>query len=249
MEERRRAILAYLVTHTRATVEELNELFPGTSAMTIRRDLDHLEQEGEVIRIHGGAMLNPARTLQEAQYGVREVENRDEKARVATLAVQQLGDTRSIYIDAGTTCMEFARLLSGSGLLVTTSGANIAAELAGRNPDMTVTMLGGSLNPRSLAVSGSQSIAQVQNINIDTAVMCTSGYAPGAGFSNGHIGESELKRAVIAKARRVILLMDGTKLGRTLPYTFARPEDVDIIICDRNPGDAAGGIPEEKIIY
>ncbi|MBR3691191.1 MAG: DeoR/GlpR transcriptional regulator [Clostridia bacterium] len=249
MEERRRAILAYLVSHGRASVEELNDLFPGTSAMTIRRDLDYLEQAGEVIRIHGGAMLNPARILQEAQYGVREVENREAKDRIARLAADILGDTRSIYIDAGTTCMEFARQLSAGGLLVTTSGANIAAELAGRNPDMTVTMLGGSLNPRSLAVSGSQSIEQVRNINIDTAVMCTSGYAPGAGFSNGHIGESELKRAVIAKARRVILLMDGTKLGKTLPYTFARPEDVDIIICDRDPGEGASGIPEEKLLF
>lgn len=249
MEERRRAILAYLRAHGRATVEELNELFPDTSAMTIRRDLDYLDQAGEVIRVHGGAMLNPARGIQEAQYGIREVENRDAKIRIAELTLSLLRDTRTIYIDAGTTCMEFARRLGDGELLVTTSGANIAAELAGRNPGMSVTMLGGSLSPRSLAVSGSQSIAQLAHMNIDTAVMCTSGYSPDAGFSNGHIGESELKRAVIAKARRVIMLADMAKFGRTLPYTFAMPSEVDVLVCDRDPGEAAAGIAREIICY
>lgn len=249
MEERRRAIQNYLLTHGRATVEELNVLFPGTSAMTIRRDLDYLEQIGAVIRVHGGAMLNPARTTQEAQYGVREVENPEGKLRIAQKAAELLGDTRSVYIDAGTTCMELARMLVDRNLLVTTPAANIGAQLASHNPHMTVTQLGGVVNPRSLAASGMQSLEQIKHINIDLAVMCTSGYSAESGFSNGHIDEAELKRTVIAKARRVILLIDRDKFGRTLPYTFAWPDDVDLLVCDGDPGEAARGIDRSKILF
>ena len=72
----------------------------------------------------------------------------------------------------------------------------------------------------------------MDSVNIDTAVLSTTGYSEKGGFSVGSYTECMLKRKVIQKAGRVILLMDRSKLGRTLPFTFAELEDIDVFICD-----------------
>lgn len=63
-------------------------------------------------------------------------------------------------------------------------------------------------------------------------MLSTTGYSEKGGFSVGSYTECMLKRKVIQKAGRVILLMDRSKLGRTLPFTFAELEDIDVFICD-----------------
>lgn len=250
MEERRGILKSYILEHSRATVEQLNALFPDTSSMTIRRDLDVLEQSGSIIRIHGGAMANPAFGLDEELYGIREVENSEAKRHIAHIAVSLAADLRSIYIDAGTTAMEFARQLPDCDLLVTTPGANIGMELAARNTRMAVTLLGGNISRKSFAASGSISMRQLESINIDTAFMCTSGFAPQSGFTNGNAQESELKRFVMSKARRVIMMVDSSKFGKTLPYTFAKPENIDLLITEREPeGEIAAQFQKVKLIY
>ncbi len=249
VEERRKALLAYLYTHGRATTEEMALLFPDVSAMTIRRDLEHLEKTGEVLRVYGGAVLNPSQFKEEALYGDREVRSRGAKEAIARRAMELIGDVRSLYVDAGTTCMEFARLLPEREFSVVTPGANIAAAIAARNARAAVTLLGGAVSPKSLAASGSEALAQLGRMNVDTAVMCASGYSAKTGFTNGHVGESELKRAVIAKARRVIMLLDSGKFGSTLTYTFAGPEDVDVLVCEKDPGEAAAGIDAAKLVF
>lgn len=62
--------------------------------------------------------------------------------------------------------------------------------------------------------------------------MATSGFSVNSGFTSGSQSESLLKRKVIDKAAQIVLLMDHTKLGRSLPFTFAHLDDVDVLICD-----------------
>ncbi len=72
----------------------------------------------------------------------------------------------------------------------------------------------------------------MERLNIDTAVMACSGFDIDAGFTSGSFSEQELKRAVIKKARRVFMLMDSSKIMRSMPFTFARFADIDALICD-----------------
>ena len=69
-------------------------------------------------------------------------------------------------------------------------------------------------------------------MNIDTAFVATSGFTLRDGFSCGDYYESELKKTIIRKAQRVVMLIDRSKLNRTLPYTFARPANIDVLITD-----------------
>jgi DeoR/GlpR family transcriptional regulator of sugar metabolism len=107
-------------------------------------------------------------------------------------------------------------------------------ELA-KNGANTVNLIGGAVNPVNMCVSGADSLARLKDLNIDLAFVASSAFAPEDGFSCGNADERRLKRFVVEKAKRTVVLMDQTKLGRSMPYTFARPDEVDILILDAAP--------------
>ncbi|NMP36517.1 MAG: DeoR/GlpR transcriptional regulator [Clostridiales bacterium] len=241
--ERRKEIQELADTHSHVTLKELEEKYPGVSSMTLRRDLEHLERLGAVIRVKGGAVSVRQIAAQSGEDGVepaywtRAVQNGDAKIKIGRLACRYLDEGRSVYIDAGTTAMSMAQQLPPMRLSVFTSGPNIALELINR-AGMAVSLVGGNLNRDNLALSGSGAQEFMADINIDLAFMAASGFSISGGFSCGNRSECDLKKLVISKARKVIILMDSTKVDKTLPFTFADVSDADVLICNK-PLDSA----------
>lgn len=232
--ERRNRIREYIDTHREVTLEELTALC-GCSSMTIWRDLNQLEQEGYIKRTLKGAIsLRMIQPDMEGGYGLRASQNILGKQRIAQAAVERLGDGGSIFLDAGSTVMEVAKLLPNHHYSIITSGANIAIELS-QKVSCNVVCLGGQIGANTLSFSGPISESALAGMNIDTALMAASGYEAGAGFFNGSPSEQHLKHMVIEKASRVIMLMDLTKIGKRLTFTFAQMKDVDTLICDGTP--------------
>ena len=64
--------------------------------------------------------------------------------------------------------------------------------------------------------------------------MATSGFSLESNFTTGNLNESELKSAIIKKARKVIMLMDSSKIDKNMPYTFANLKDIDILISEKD---------------
>lgn len=94
------------------------------------------------------------------------------------------------------------------------------------------------INRDNISISGNQALKFLADINIDVAFICPSGLSLKDGFTCGNYPECELKRMVIEKARKIVILMDRSKLGRTLPYTFCQLDNVNTIITDdRLPDD------------
>ncbi|MBP7401010.1 MAG: DeoR/GlpR transcriptional regulator [Clostridia bacterium] len=237
-EERRREINAYLQSRGMATLAELTERFPGVSGMTIRRDLEKLERDGELVRIRGGARsLANLSLIREAAYTQRSAENHDAKSVIAEKAVRLVTPGHSLYIDAGTTCTAFAKRLETENLFVLTPAPNVALELA-RNPDVTVMMTGGQLNRDTFMLTGFNAVEYVKTLNIQVAFMGASAFSVRDGFTCGYFAEAELKKLIVKKAQKVVILMDSSKFGRCLPYTFARAAAVDVLVTDSVP-DAA----------
>lgn len=233
MKERQAAIKRYLETRGEASIGQLAEAFSEWSEMTIRRDLEFLEQKRYLIRTKGGARILPGHYgVSEDVYGERENRNYQQKQEIGRKAAKLIDPGSGIYLDAGSTAMALARQLPDSNLAVITNAPNIALEIAVKKKDPTVILLGGTLSRKTISISGSSVIAQLQDLNIDTAFISTSGYTEGAGFSCGNQHECELKRAVIARARRVVMLFDSSKFGTLLPFTFARLEEIDVIVGD-----------------
>lgn len=241
MKNKRRDMLkGYILDKGEVHLKELEKLFPDVSSMTLRRDLNYLEEKGYILRIRGGAKsINRVPGAQEDVFSQRAMEFTEEKMKIASKALSFVERGRSIFIDSGTTTMCLAKIIPDDNYSILTSGPNIGLEIL-KNHKPSVSLIGGQLSRNNLSTSGMISLELIRKINIDIAFMATSGFSLESGFTIGDLNESNLKKAVIKKARKNILLMDVSKLDKNLPFTFAVLKDIDILITDRD----ASEIPE-----
>jgi len=231
--QRREIINAYIQNKGEVKLKELEKLFPEVSTMTLRRDLNYLESKGQIIRVRGGAKsINLFSNLKEDMYNLRAMENVEAKMKIARKALAFVERGRSYFIDSGTTTMCLAKVLPDEDLSILTSGPNIALEII-KNNNPSVTLVGGQLSRNNLSTSGANSLNFIKDINVDIAFMAASGFSLEYGFTCGDYNECELKKAIIRKARKVILLMDVSKIDKNMPFTFAYLKEIDVLICDK----------------
>lgn len=227
-------IREYIEKHGKATYQELQELLPNVSNMTIRRDLSLLEEENVVIRIRNGAYsVDEISKKTEEQFIHRFSYNVNEKKEIAEKTIKFLDTDTCIFIDSGSTTLYFAKELPNENYYIVTNAINVATELMRKNLP-TVTLLGGDVSRNNLVTVGASTLDFLRRINIETAVMTTTGFSLENGFSCGAQGEADIKSAVIAKARKVVMLLDSSKVNKNLPYTFADIQDVDCLVVDKN---------------
>lgn len=213
--------------------KELEALFPDVSPMTVRRDTIYLEKQNELLRVRGGVRgIKFIASSVEDNFFTRSLEYVDEKTRIARAAMRFVFDGRAIFIDAGSTASEFAKLFSGRRVSVVTTSPNVAIELS-RVQGPAVTLVGGMLNRENLSIAGTQAIDFLKSVNLDVAFLSSSGYSPDSGFTCGNYYDCEIKKFIISKVRQVVMMMDCSKLDKVLPYTFCTEEDVNILITDR----------------
>ncbi len=232
--ERQQHILEMLRQKGEVQLQQLKDFFPGVSVMTLRRDLTYMENEGYLIRTHGGAVsANRVASISgdEDAYSRRVSENIEAKLKIADKALSLAETGRSMYFDAGSTVMCLARLLPDDGFNIVTSGANTALELV-KKQKTSVVSLGGLINRNTLSASGPSAMAMLDSINIDVAFMSASGFSMESGFTVSNVYESELKKKVVSRSKKVVLLMDTGKINRNMTFTFANLEAVDIWVAE-----------------
>ncbi len=211
--------------------------FSKVSEMTLRRDLEYLDQQKKIIRIHGGARSVDVVIGTDDLFSKRSMRNADAKKQIAQKAAGLLKPNTSVYLDSGTTATELARVFPDGKYLIFTNSLSCAAELA-RLKEAQVCLLGGRLNAFSLSVNGTRSIAFLEDMNFDIAFMGATGYVSEKGFTCGAEEEYLLKREVIRRSKKVAVLMDSKKVGFASTFTMARLKDVHVIISDGMLDDA-----------
>ncbi|HHW00838.1 MAG TPA: DeoR/GlpR transcriptional regulator [Clostridiaceae bacterium] len=232
--ERQKRILQLIENKGEVQLQQLKDLFPEVSMMTLRRDLISLENDGHLIRTYGGAIsVKKVSDIngEEDAYSRRAQENVEAKMKIAEKALPLVEKGRSIYFDAGSTLMCLAKILPDDSFSIVTSSANISLELV-KKLSTSIVVLGGHLNRNTLSMSGPNAISLLDTINIDLAFMSASGFSIDNGFTISNIYECELKRKVIKRAKKVIVLMDTSKINKDLAFTFANLEDVNIWVCE-----------------
>ena len=243
---RKQKITEYINEKGVASIKELNAFFPEVSVMTIHRDLEKLEQEGVIIRTRGGAISGKRQlSSSETSLTTRESTNPDAKMIIAKKAVSFIEEGNSIFIDAGTTALALAREMPDIKLNIFTSAPNIAVELS-RLELPNIYMCGGMLNKANQAVSGSATLEMLKDVNITVAFIGASGYSTEAHFTCGKEEEKQVKQLVMAKAFKNIILMDDSKVGQVLPFTFGKLEDTDVVISNGKLPREMVGRAEEK---
>ena len=231
--ERREAIKELLQSKPFVSLHELEGMFPMVSSMTLRRDIEYFEQQGEAIKVRGGARsMKFITTSMEDSFSLRLSENMTAKEKIVAKAIEMLETGRSLFIDSGTTMMRLASLLPDERLTITTTGPNIALELIKKQLPI-VNIVGGMVGRDNISVSGNQALRFLADINIDIAFIVPSGMSAVNGLTSGNYSECELKKLIVEKSRKVVVLMDTSKLDKILPYTFADISAIDVIITDK----------------
>lgn len=234
---RRDIVREILLSKPFTSLTELEERFPDVSSMTLRRDIEYFESQGEVIKVRGGARAMRFITLsKEDTFYQRASENTAAKGRIADKAAGFLETGRSIFFDSGSTVMQLVSRLPEEKLTISTTDPNIALSLI-QKEQVVVNIVGGNLSRNNLSLSGEAALDYVEKTNIDVAFISPSGFSLDCGFTSGNSNESRLKNAVIKKARFVVMMVEAGKIGKSMPYTFGRLADADVFITDRDPSD------------
>ncbi len=243
---RREIIREMLAQQPFVSLKELTERFPELSSMTLRRDIEYFENQGECIKVRGGARsMKFITTSMEESFNLRLHANSGAKEAIAEKAAEMIEPGRSIFLDSGTTVLKLAALIGDERLTITTSGPNVALELLKKNMPI-VNIVGGMINRDNISVSGTQAMQYMEDINIDIAFLTPSGLTYENGFTCGNYSECEFKQLIIRKARRVVLLMDSSKIDKSRPHTVARMGDIDAVILNREPPVRIAELAREK---
>jgi DeoR family fructose operon transcriptional repressor len=210
--ERHQQILATARAHGRVEVAELARDLAVTPE-TVRRDLTALERRGMLRRVHGGA-IPVERLAAERRVEDRESHESAQKDRIARAALDELPDGGSIIIDAGTTTSRLAQLLPDDReFTVVTNSVPVASVLVAR-PGITLHLLGGVVRARTYAAVGDWTKTQIGDVFADVVFLGTNGISVERGLTTPDFAEASVKRALVAAARRTVVLADHTKFGR-----------------------------------
>ncbi len=227
--ERRERVKQIVRSRRAVRVEELKEEL-GVSTATIRRDLHELEEAGELRRVHGGAISVDASPI-EARFEAKAATNPVEKQRIARRAAAMVEPDAKIYLDAGSTCLELAKLLAArTDITIVTNSLPAINELAGAGPRLIV--IGGELRPLSQALVGPLSTKVLDELYLDQAFVGTFSLSLDAGLTTTDPAEAFTKGYVLSRTREAVLLVDGSKLGTRSFAHAGHLDQVDVVITD-----------------
>jgi DeoR/GlpR family transcriptional regulator of sugar metabolism len=230
--ERIEEIAELLDKRGKLSLEQLETYFPNVSQMTLRRDLFQLEQAGKIIRVRGGAMsVKEVQKVSGEPYTKKSAINSSEKIEIAQKAAGLIDEGCSLFIDGGTTALYLAKEMPDVNVSVFTNGLAVAIELA-QKKNLKVTVLGGQVMSENLSTASPVAKAYFTDTNFELAIISAAAFTPENGFSCGSQVEADLLKIVRTKAKSLYMMLDSSKIGKIMPYTFARVEDIDVLITD-----------------
>jgi DeoR/GlpR family transcriptional regulator of sugar metabolism len=238
-----------------ARVSDLTQRL-GVSDMTIRRDLEVLARDGLVEKVHGGAVLPGTPTGHEPGFEAKLESDRSEKNAIARAAAQLVRPGTAIAVTAGATTLALAqRLLDVPGLTIVTNSLRVMSAFNGtRGLDGSAdsVVLTGGVRTATDALVGPVADLTIRSLHFDLLFLGCYGFDADAGLTTPNLAEAETNRTFIRVARRVVLLADHTKWGLVSLSSFARLNEVDVLVTDdMMPADAraevAGAVGE--VVY
>jgi DeoR/GlpR family transcriptional regulator of sugar metabolism len=232
--ERRDAILRALQAGGAVRVSDLAvEL--DVSEMTVRRDLDAMDAQNLLRKVHGGAVSRHNRG-EEPWSSVKAAQQRAEKAAIATAAAATVEDGMTIAISAGTTTTELARRLRHrSSITVITNSVSVFSVLtdpAADGGDAPQVYLSGGVRTPSDALVGPIADAAIAAFRVDAAYLGVHGFDPDAGLTTPNIAEAQTNRTMIGISDQLIVVADHTKFGEIGANVFAPLRRVDTMVVD-----------------
>jgi DeoR family fructose operon transcriptional repressor len=209
--ERKRLIIEVLAKSDLAYLADLAEV-TGASDSTVRRDVDELVKEGEVVALRGGAVRLNQRIV-ELPTAVKAEINKDDKIAIAAAAARQVVDGETIYLDAGTTAVQMMPFLTGLSLHIVTSNTHLLSLVP--ESGISITVLAGDYLASTGSIVGSLTEDLLRRMFFDKAFIGASGVSTQAGVTTFDVREAMKKQIVHANSAESFVLVDHTKFGRS----------------------------------
>lgn len=209
------------------------------SEVTIRNDLEKLEEKNILIRARGGA-IKLDRVSTDFSISDKHKQHSEEKKRIGKAAAQFILDGETIILDSGTTTMEIVRNLPKTiSLTVISNALNIANQLS-EHPDVNLIIPGGILRKKSLSLVGSAAEESFRNFYCDKLFLAVDGIDATYGLSTPNLEEAQINRVMIAISKQVIVVTDSSKFHKRCLAFISPLNNIDMVITD------SGILPEDK---
>ncbi len=225
VDDRRSAIIALLEQYGKLKIAEIAKHF-SVSALTIRRDLQYLEQMDIISRRYGEAiLLNPLNT----SFSSTQLQS---KLAIAQKAASLVSDNDTIFLNTSSTAlMLLSHLLAENVTVITNNAKAVNTEV---KPDVTVIMTGGQLHQTKKSLVGDFAVHNLKQVSAQIAFIGCSGISPEAGISTSVIQEGSVNLQMIEQASRVVVLADHSKIGHIGSYRYSDLSVINTLICDES---------------
>lgn len=208
----------------------------GVSEMTVRRDLEALDERGVVRRVHGGAVPVPSRSY-EPPYAMRAVRQSEAKQRIGKVCADLLDEGETVFLDVGTTTEAVAEALRGRrNLTIITSSLRVASILADEE-QLRIICLGGTVRPGERSLVGFMTMQGMAELYPDVCVFGVGGIEVEAGLTEFSLEDAAVKRAAIKRGRRTLVVADQSKIGAVAFASIGPVSEVDVLVTDAPPNN------------
>jgi DeoR/GlpR family transcriptional regulator of sugar metabolism len=233
--ERQNRIVQILSERQRLSIAEVCETF-SISEATARRDLETLDTDGKIQRVHGGAIALKAYPP-EAPILLRREEHLAEKARIGRAAAALIQDGDTIFLGSGTTVLEVARhLREHKHLTVITNSLPVLNTLASQEA-ITVIGLGGILRDSELSFIGHIAEQTLAEVHADKVILGSRAISIEYGLMHEYLPETQTDRAILKAGRQIIVVADHSKFGHAATVLLAPLTVVHTIVTDEHAPD------------
>src|ERR1700744_704665 len=231
-EERLKYIISQINIHNKVLSADLSTKL-CVSEDTVRRDLNELTDNGQIIKVHGGAISKSFHS----PYSEREVYKKDEKKEIARKAAELIEDGMLVIVGGGTTMIELARLIPNRLFLTFfTISPIVAIELA-EHPNLHVHLIGGQLSSETQIIVGSQVIQQLSEVQADLCLLGTNSVSLNKGVTDSDWEAVQVKKAMIKSARETAILSIAEKLDSIQKIKVCQLTELKYLVTDLHPND------------
>jgi DeoR family glycerol-3-phosphate regulon repressor len=229
LSQRQRKILSQIEAQQRVRVDDLAMQF-ATTPQTIRKDLQALAELHHIVRFHGGAALVGG--VEYTTPAERRTDAQEAKAAIGAAVAGRIPQTCAVFLNAGTTTAQVARMLSGhQQLRVISDNVDLAAEMRGFS-GVEVIVPGGAVRRSDGAILGAEAVDYIRQFRVDYAIIGAAALAEDGTLLDYDLAEVQVCRAMMTHAAHVILAIDAGKFGRRAPVKLGHLSDIHTLVTD-----------------
>lgn len=227
-KERQAIILDELSKYKSITIQQISERL-DVSESTVRRDLAELDAEGQLTKVHGGAVLRSMSQIstKDSTVFARKAFNIDEKEQIAKYAASLILDDDFVYLDAGTTTDSMIKYINAKNAVFVTNGFFHAQKLS--EAGLRSYILGGEIKLSTESIVGEEALESLSKYHFTKGFFGTNGISATLGFSTPEVKEALIKKVAMQRTREKFILADPTKFSKLSSVTFADFTDAIVI--------------------